>query len=377
MNEEWRQAPGYVNYEVSNLGNVRRAAHTVTRTDGSTSRRPAKAIKIIPRGRGHKPIVHFCSATGTRNQIEYVEELVAEAFIGGPIEGHTIKHIDGDINNCRADNLELIEMSERDIVQVVPARRGPLQPCDTVRIVKPTDTRALEYWYPGMSKWIGHTMRVRSVDSSGLYVELNEDALAGDNGGDGYVWPICSCVPIEDVISLHDLNRRKSYKEGDSVVSVTENYVDTPLGWRGYIEKRFRDGTMLVTAFGESYRVRRCDFAGSWTPEPDEIEPGQLLMICDAGKLYPFNVDWLIDHQIDPEHMCRFAYSRDLLYKLRRQPYDRSVKIRVRCKVVLYDQADDVLLVEDLDDRACYLVHRTGVTKTLAKEWDADDDNWS
>ena len=42
----------------------------------------------------------------------YIHELVAEAFIPNPAGKKYIRHIDGDINNNRADNLEWSDIPE-------------------------------------------------------------------------------------------------------------------------------------------------------------------------------------------------------------------------------------------------------------------------
>ncbi len=37
-----------------------------------------------------------------------VDELVAETFLGPCPPGHVLRHKDGDLANCRADNLEYV-----------------------------------------------------------------------------------------------------------------------------------------------------------------------------------------------------------------------------------------------------------------------------
>ena len=96
--EEWRQIPGFSDYDVSSLGRVRRR----------TSRGGVKAGKPMYQNQGRegyfrvlfRPLVHV---------------LVAQAFVGPRKEGMFANHKDGNKANNRADNLEWVTPSDNGL----------------------------------------------------------------------------------------------------------------------------------------------------------------------------------------------------------------------------------------------------------------------
>lgn len=96
MTEEWR--PCLPNYEVSNLGNVRR----------STPGRKTFAGRVL---RAQLMTIGYYSVRPTvdgKNVPFYVHDLVAAAFIGPKPEGHSVNHIDGIKRNNWPSNLEYV-----------------------------------------------------------------------------------------------------------------------------------------------------------------------------------------------------------------------------------------------------------------------------
>lgn len=84
--ETWKSIPGFPNYEVSDLGRVRRVASTSCLKSWTTSG-------------------YLCVALGFKKN-RYVHHIVALVFLGPTPEGQEIRHKDGVKSNCRRDNLE-------------------------------------------------------------------------------------------------------------------------------------------------------------------------------------------------------------------------------------------------------------------------------
>ena len=95
--EEWRVVEGFLNYEVSSLGNVRRGA---------------KVLKACPDTSGYLR-VHFCKDGGRYHRS--IHRLVALAFIPNPENKPTIDHIDWNITNNAVENLRWYSHSEQKI----------------------------------------------------------------------------------------------------------------------------------------------------------------------------------------------------------------------------------------------------------------------
>lgn len=107
MSEEWRTILGWHDYEVSDLGRVRRL----------TSRTCAKAGAILRqcwrggRAKSKGYLAVDLSCPGMQKKTASVHVLVAEAFLGSRPEGYFPNHIDGNRANNLACNLEWITQS--------------------------------------------------------------------------------------------------------------------------------------------------------------------------------------------------------------------------------------------------------------------------
>jgi len=100
--DEWRAIPSFPEYEVSNLGRIRRVKPG----------RGAVAGRIIwASENGHDyPRVNLWS--GNRRTWMTVHSLVAEAFLGPRPAGYDVNHIDGNKRHPGASNLEYVTRSE-------------------------------------------------------------------------------------------------------------------------------------------------------------------------------------------------------------------------------------------------------------------------
>lgn len=97
-NEEWREIEDFPHYMISNYGRVKRVGQT-------------EARKVAINDRGF-PIVTLYGADSKTRYLRQINKLVADAFVPkGPfyddptIPENSVWHIDGDLTNCRADNL--------------------------------------------------------------------------------------------------------------------------------------------------------------------------------------------------------------------------------------------------------------------------------
>ncbi len=116
--EEWREIhDGY--YEVSNLGNVRRAKP-------GTATFVGRPVLPIISGGGYAQV----ALSGMTARRAYIHHLVCEAFIGPRPAGAVVNHLDANKqNNCRS-NLEYVSFRENveHALRTVTRRKGPTKP---------------------------------------------------------------------------------------------------------------------------------------------------------------------------------------------------------------------------------------------------------
>lgn len=111
MSECWRPVSRNPNYEVSDLGRVRRA----------NTGRVLKPAQNSSRA-GKRP-GYFVVSLGYALRCQYVHQLVAEAFLGPRPAGHDTDHRDKDRSNNRASNLRWLPAPANRVQWHGPDRR--------------------------------------------------------------------------------------------------------------------------------------------------------------------------------------------------------------------------------------------------------------
>lgn len=96
--ELWKTIDEFPNYEVSNLGNVRRKSSNM------------KGGKIPS---GHLTVA--LSKKGSKPSSQYMHRLVAMAFIDNPDNKPLVNHINGNPSDNRLENLEWATYSENNL----------------------------------------------------------------------------------------------------------------------------------------------------------------------------------------------------------------------------------------------------------------------
>jgi hypothetical protein len=120
--EEWKEIPDYPEYEVSNLGRVRRAIASSASPKG----------KILSVNNEHiYPSVTLCR--NGRRTPKNVHRLVALAFLGSPpIDRPFVNHLNGNKADCRLSNLQYCsakENTQHAIHQLGKKRSGQDSAC--------------------------------------------------------------------------------------------------------------------------------------------------------------------------------------------------------------------------------------------------------
>lgn len=101
MTERWATIEQYPDYEVSDLGQVRRV------TPGRKTF-PGKILKPLSMGQGYLSVALVAEGAVFRR---YIHRLVAAAFIGPCPDRHEVNHLNGNKTDNRAGNLEYVTRS--------------------------------------------------------------------------------------------------------------------------------------------------------------------------------------------------------------------------------------------------------------------------
>ena len=99
-NEEWREIEGYEKYLISNFGRIK-----------SLKYKKERLLTAFPNNKGY---LRVCLCRNGKGKHFLVSRLVASAFCENtdPATKIVVDHIDGNIRNNNADNLQWLTLSE-------------------------------------------------------------------------------------------------------------------------------------------------------------------------------------------------------------------------------------------------------------------------
>lgn len=96
MEEIWEKIKGFENYQISNLGRVKRTSWARNSPNG----------KILKPSKNHSGYLTVCIRKDKKSYCKLIHRLIAEAFIDNPNNYETVDHIDGDKTNNTINNLQ-------------------------------------------------------------------------------------------------------------------------------------------------------------------------------------------------------------------------------------------------------------------------------
>lgn len=112
MSEIWKDIKEYEgHYQVSNKGRVKSLDRYITRSDGAVELKKGKILSIQFNSKSGRPEVSL--KKNRKRKCVKVYRLVADHFVDNdnPTKKLCVNHLDGDVKNCRADNLEWVDYS--------------------------------------------------------------------------------------------------------------------------------------------------------------------------------------------------------------------------------------------------------------------------
>jgi hypothetical protein len=106
---DWRPIPGYPGYEASSCGYIKSCARTTIRRNGLIHRTPNKVLRHSNDSKGY-PMV--CLYVNKKGHMIFVHRAVYLAHVGSIPKNMIVDHIDGDKENAKASNLQLLTHSK-------------------------------------------------------------------------------------------------------------------------------------------------------------------------------------------------------------------------------------------------------------------------
>ena len=106
MQEEYKTVKEFPNYQISNLGNIKRMLTVSTDSKGRIRTYKEKQLNVCEGSNGY---MHLGMRKNNKHHTRYIHQLVAIAFLDHSLSnGKEVDHIDGNILNNKLDNLQLL-----------------------------------------------------------------------------------------------------------------------------------------------------------------------------------------------------------------------------------------------------------------------------
>jgi hypothetical protein len=108
MEEIWKDIPGFKNYKVSSLGNVKSLRRWVGARSGKKKFKKESILKPGVSSTGYKIVVLY---DNTKAKTKKIHQLLAESFLNhtpNGFKGLVVDHIDNNKLNNALDNLQII-----------------------------------------------------------------------------------------------------------------------------------------------------------------------------------------------------------------------------------------------------------------------------
>jgi hypothetical protein len=144
MEEIWSGIPGFSDYEISNLGNVRSITRTKRFKSGRIMNLKGKLRKLRVHPSNNYRMTDLIDDVGKLKTV-YIHKAVATAFVENPSprKNKVVVHIDGDVTNNAVHNLKwsthkeackvAFERSDRDMSKLWEVRRAKYGPSGTTK----------------------------------------------------------------------------------------------------------------------------------------------------------------------------------------------------------------------------------------------------
>lgn len=114
--ETWKAVDGWVGfYEISDMGRLRSVAREINSKWGTPCIRSGKLFDLKPDKNGRQHVNLYRDGEPT---LAYIDKLVADAFIPSEDGRDFIRHLNGDLNDCRLENLERVSSANQYVSNV-------------------------------------------------------------------------------------------------------------------------------------------------------------------------------------------------------------------------------------------------------------------
>lgn len=112
IEEVWKPINGFSDYyECSNWGNVRSKDRVIIQSNGVFHHRRSKVL--TPQANKVNGLLQVMLVVHKKVKLCYVHRLVGEAFVDNPNNFPNVTHINGDVQDNRAENLRWVTRSPR------------------------------------------------------------------------------------------------------------------------------------------------------------------------------------------------------------------------------------------------------------------------